>query len=492
MLPAGKDVAVLDVTRQAAKPEDASGFFKQAIRSLRARWQTIAGSEYDVDAANLRPDLPGEDIDRLRKQMQACLEARGGEVSARARAAALGHAYLALDETGRRRFLRVLAEDFDLSAEAVEASLDTLHAADTAEDRRQARIELRRRLEPPRIRLLQQFSSLPQGVKILVNLRAELMPLTRADPLFASLDDDLKALLATWFDVDFLELRRITWDSASGALLEKLIAYEAVHAIESWNDLKNRLDFDRRYFAFFHPRMPDEPLIFVEVALVDGMADNVQNLLDPSAPLQDPQGADAAIFYSISNAQTGLNGISFGNFLIKRVVDQLSHEFPKLKTFATLSPIPGFMPWLRARLGEGDASLLLPGERKAIAAAAGIQRGVKGWLKETLERGDWAADAATAKALKAPLMRLCARYLAIEKRSRGRALDPVGHFHLSNGARMERLNWMADRSAKGLEQSAGMMINYRYDLARIDANHEAYRGSGKPALSSAMRSLLKE
>jgi malonyl-CoA decarboxylase len=489
---ANKEVAVLDVARQVAKPEDASGFFKQAIRTLRARWQTIAGSEYDVDAASLRPDLPGEDIDRLRKQMQACLEARGGEVSARARAAALGQAYLALDETGRKRFLRVLAEDFDLSPAAAEEALTRLRSAGDADERRQARVALRRALEPPRLRLLRQFSSLPQGVKILVNLRAELMPLTRADPVFASLDDDLKALLATWFDVDFLELRRITWESASGALLEKLIAYEAVHAIESWSDLKNRLDYDRRYFAFFHPRMPDEPLIFVEVALVEGMADNVQNLLDPTAPVHDPNSADAAIFYSISNAQAGLNGISFGNFLIKRVVDQLSHEFPKLKTFATLSPIPGFMPWLRGRLGEGDTGLLQPAERKAIAAAAGVQRGVKGWLKEALEKQDWVSEAAIAKALKAPLMRLCARYLAVEKRPRGMTLDPVAHFHLSNGARMERLNWMADRSAKGLEQSAGMMINYRYDLARIDANHESYRSTGKPVLSSAMRTLLKE
>jgi malonyl-CoA decarboxylase len=237
--------------------------------------------------------------------------------------------------------------------------------------------------------------------------------------------------------------------------------------------------------------MPDEPLIFVEVALVEGMADNVQNLLDPTAPVHDPNEADAAIFYSISNAQAGLSGISFGNFLIKRVVDRLSHEFPKLKTFATLSPIPGFMPWLRTRVAEGDSGLLLPSERKALAATAGLQRGVKGWLKETLERPDWVNDGAVVKALKAPLMRLCARYLAQEKRARGMALDPVGHFHLSNGARMERLNWMADRSAKGLEQAAGMMINYRYDLGRIDANHEAYRSTGKPALSSAMKALLK-
>lgn len=491
MLPASRDIALTDIPAQTAKTDEASGFFKQALRTLRVRWQTIAGAAYDADAASLRPDLPGEDIDRLRQQMEACLEGRGGEVSARARAAALGRAYLALDRNGRERFLRVLAEDFDLSSAAIDEALSSVQAAETREEWRAARAALRRTLNPPRLRLLRQFSSLPQGVKILVNLRAELIPLAADDPVLASLDDDLKALLALWFDVDLLELRRITWESASGALLEKLIAYEAVHAIESWKDLKNRLDFDRRYFAFFHLRMPDEPLIFVEVALVEGMADNVQSLLDPSAPVHDPNEADSAIFYSISNAQRGLSGISFGNFLIKRVVDRLSHEFPKLKIFATLSPVPGFMLWLRSRMAEGDAELVLPTERKAIGAASGVTRGVKGWFKETLEGSAWADDPALVKALKAPLMRLCARYLVLEKRSRGMARDPVAHFHLSNGARMERLNWMADRSAKGLEQAAGMMINYRYDLARIDANHESYRSTGKPALSSQMRTLLK-
>ena len=285
-------------------------------------------------------------------------------------------------------------------------------------------------------------------------------------------------------------MRRITWDTASGALLEKLIAYEAVHPIESWNDLKDRLDYDRRYFAYFHPRMPNEPLIFVEVALVNGMAGNVQALLDPAAPVQDPKSADSAIFYSINNAQRGLDGISFGNFLIKRVVDRLSKEFPNLKTFATLSPIPGFLPWLKTTLAEGDRDLLLPSERKLLSNVAGVSKGAKGWLKEMLKTSAWRDDEATVKALRPVLMRLCARYLAREKRPNGAALDPVAHFHLSNGARMERLNWMGDRSSRGLSQSAGLMINYRYDLGRIDANHESYRSTGRRAISSAIKSLL--
>ncbi len=467
------------------------GLLSQALKTLRYRWQAIAGGEYDADAASTRPDLPEADADRLRKQMQACLEARGGEVTARARAAALGHAYLALDSTGRERFLRILAEDFDVRDEAVDAAMAELHAAETPEQRRSAQQKLRLTLEAPRIKLLTQFNGLPEGIKFLVNLRGELLSFARNDPTLQRLDTDLRGLLSTWFDVDFLELRRITWETASGALLEKLIAYEAVHPIESWDDLKNRLDFDRRYFAYFHPRMPDEPLIFVEVALVNGIADNVQALLDPKAPLHDPQEADTAIFYSISNAQPGLAGISFGNFLIKRVVDRLTAEFPKLKIFATLSPIPGFLRWLGDAVGAGEQGLLLPSERKLLASA-GVAKGAKGWLKETLEGMDWVEDESSSKTLRPILMRLCARYLIKEERRPGVALDPVAHFHLSNGARMERLNWMGDRSPRGLKQSAGMMINYRYDLAKIDDNHEEYRAGGKRAVSGAVKGWLND
>jgi malonyl-CoA decarboxylase len=475
------------------KPDDRGNLLRQALRTLRLRWEVIAGAEYDASAASTRPDLPDDDVDRLREQMRACLEGRGGEVSARARAAALGQAYLALDTSGRERFLRVLATDFDVADDALAAAVAGLQAAATPEERRAARRGLRQALEAPRIKLLMQFNSLPQGIKFLVNMRAELLALKRKSPELLPLEDDLRALLATWFDVDFLELKRITWDTASGALLEKLIAYEAVHPIESWDDLKNRLDYDRRYYAYFHPRMPDEPLIFVEVALVNGIADSVQSLLDRNAPLQDPTQANTAIFYSISNAQRGLDGISFGNFLIKRVVDGLSHEFPNLKTFATLSPIPGFLRWLDGALAEGRTGLLTSADRKALAAAQRDRKGAKGWLRETLRRPDWVADEAMGKGLKPVLMRLCAHYLVKEKRAGGFfALDPVAHFHLTNGARMERLNWMADRSARGLAQSAGMMINYRYDLAKIDGNHESYRTNGKRALSAAIKGLVSD
>ena len=468
-----------------------SGFLDRTLRNLRKAWRGIAGTAYDAAAASLHPDLPGEDAERLREQMRACLETRGGEVSARARAAALGNAYLALDTTGRERFLRVLAEDFDVDSGEVDGAVEALRRADGKEARRNAEQVLRRTLEAPRVRLLTQFNALPEGIKFLVDMRAEVLALMRHDPALGALEADLKALLTTWFDVDFLDLRRITWDSASAALLEKLIGYEAVHAIESWDDLKNRLDSDRRCFAYFHPRMPDEPLIFVEVALIDGMAGNVQTLLDESAPVEDPKTADTAIFYSISNAQKGLAGISFGHFLIKRVVDSLAGEFKGLSTFATLSPIPGFQAWLEQILSEGEPRLLLPSERKALKAARGSARGAKGTLKALLSTPDWHADETASQALRAPLMRLCARYLVEEKRPGGEVLDPVAHFHLGNGARMERLNWMGDRSARGLEQSAGIMINYLYKQSEIDENHEDYTSSGRVAASSGIRHLLK-
>ena len=339
--------------------------------------------------------------------------------------------------------------------------------------------------------LLRQFNALPEGVKFLVDRRAELIGIAGQDPALRGLADDLRDLLANWFDIGFLELRRITWESPA-ALLEKLMAYEAVHEIRGWTDLKNRLEADRRCFAFFHPRMPDEPLIFVEVALVSGIAGNIHALLDEAAPIGNPQTADAAIFYSISNCQKGLVGISFGDFLIKRVVDALTAELPRLKTFATLSPVPGF-PRLADRRRPSASDLLLAGEARAVRAldVDADEVGPDRLLLDLLERPDWHQDPRIAAALREPLLRLCARYLLQARAPSGRALDPVAHFHLSNGARVERLNWLGDVSPKGLQQSAGIMVNYLYRLGDIEANHEAYRGEGRVVAASAVRGLTR-
>jgi malonyl-CoA decarboxylase len=267
-----------------------------------------------------------------------------------------------------------------------------------------------------------------------------------------------------------------------------------VHEIRSWSDLKNRLDSDRRCYALFHHRMPNEPLIFVEVALVRGLADSVQRLLDKKAPLLDPKEADTAIFYSISNCQKGLAGISFGNFLIKRVVELLSKDFRNLKQFATLSPMPGFRRWLDAKLLEDGAKLLTDEESASLrtaapAAEAAHETGAQA-LAAILARRGWFRDAAMLKAADPVLVRLAARYIIGETRN-GRALDPVAHFHLSNGARAERIMTCADTSEKGARESATLMINYLYDPAKIEEYHEDYAGEGKRNASTVVRKLAR-
>ena len=377
--------------------------------------------------------------------------------------------------------MRILADEFGTETERVDLAMAAVGAAASAAERLAAERCLREAMETRRLRLLTQFNALPEGVKFLVDMRAELMPLIKGDPAMQALEADLKELLANWFDVGFLELHRITWRSPA-LILEKIMTYEAVHTIQGWPDLKNKLDSDRRLYAFFHPRMPDEPLIFVEVALVRGMASDIHDLLDEQAPVEDPTKADTAIFYSISNAQKGLVGISFGNFLIKRVVDSLSHEFPNLKTFATLSPVPGFRAWLDRQLAADEGGLFTANEHRALSALS-QDLGLAAVLASR-----WPDDAGVAGALKAPMIRLCARYLNERREGSRKVLDPVAHFHLLNGARMERLNWLGDASEKGLAQSAGMMINYLYKLSDIEANHEAYTGQGKIAASrSAIR-----
>jgi len=470
----------------------APSFIDRTLRNLRDAWRDISQTARSTigGAPTVTPALPESELDGVRERINECLEGRGGEVSARARAAALGRLYLGLNADGRKRFLKLLAEEFDVDHGAAQAAAAALIAAKDDRARAKAERELRAALQAPRVRLLTQFNELPDGVKFLVDMRAELMRLSREDRSLAGLENDLKTLLVGWFDVGFLELQRITWDSPA-ALLEKLSVYEAVHQVRSWVDLKNRLDSDRRCFAFFHPRMPSEPLIFVEVALVNGMAGNIQALLDEKAPLGDPRNADTAIFYSISNAQKGLAGVSFGGFLIKRVADRLASEFPKLKTFATLSPIPGFRAWLDQQFAEGVPGVLDKNDRKALAQALGEDNVNKGALKQLLAANGWTRDTKLTAALEGPMLRLVARYLVQAKREDGKALNPVANFHLSNGARVERLNWLGDTSKNGLQQSAGIMVNYEYRLGDIEENHEAYEGEGRIVTSSSIAKLLK-
>ncbi|MGH7044216.1 MAG: malonyl-CoA decarboxylase [Acetobacteraceae bacterium] len=456
-----------------AAPVAGPGLFDRALRRLTSVWREMAAS------------VGVEEDDSVEAQIQACLSGRGGEVSARNRAAKLAQTYLSLDTAGRRDLLRTLA-GFDSDPDAVARAYAAVQDAADPAARAEAQAALRRALEPPRLRLLTRFTSIPDGRKFLVDLREFLLAHRKQDKLLAALEADLRRLLAAWFDIGFLELQRIDWASPA-ALLEKLVGYEAVHEIRSWRDLKNRLDSDRRCYAFFHPRMPGEPLIFVEVALVQGLAVSVQKLLDEKAPVLDPREADTAIFYSISTCQRGLAGISFGNFLIKRVAEELSTEFRSLKTFATLSPIPGFRRWLDPKLAANEAGLLTEGETQALAAV--IPGPPAAALQEILGRRGFWRDPALLRAAEPALLRLGSHYLLREGDSK-RALDPVAHFHLSNGARLERITVGADTSEKGMKASATMMVNYLYDLGKIEDWHEDYAGEGRRNASSAVRRLV--
>jgi malonyl-CoA decarboxylase len=282
---------------------------------------------------------------------------------------------------------------------------------------------------------------------------------------WAGIEADLAHLLGSWFNRGFLTLQRIDWRT-SALVLEKLIHYEAVHEIKGWGDLHRRLEADRRCFAFFHPALPDEPIIFIEVALTRGMSERVQPLLDPDSPVVDPVSADSAIFYSITNCQKGLRGVSFGNFLIKQVAEDLGREFPRLKTFATLSPMPGFRNWLAtaAKPAEVEALLALP---------------------------DWQERSDAVKVLQPALTRLAAYYLQ-HARHNGEPLDPVARFHLGNGARLERLNWLADTSGQGMARSAGLMVNYVYRLKEVESNHEAYVKEHEVVASARLAALARE
>jgi len=368
----------------------------------------------------------------------------------------------------------MLAHDFWTDPRAIDEAIE---AVQTGPDRKGAERRLRDSLVPPADRLLRLLSGLEGGVKFLVDMRADVLKIGAADTDLADLDRELKAQFATLFDVGLLELRRITWD-APAALLEKLIAYEAVHAIDSWDDLKNRLDSDRRCYAFFHPAMPNEPLVFVEIALTVGIAMRLQPLLDARAPDLDLERVDTAVFYSISNCQPGLAGVNLGTALIKQVVEALRLDLPQLRRFVTLSPIPGFRSWLEGELGSDGATLrerereLLPAEPARVLAR----------LCDT----EWDVD----EAIRPALLALCARYLTTAPE--GRAADPVANFHLANGASVERVNWMADASPTCRARSFGVMANYLYEPDRIPERAETYATRGDVSMSSDVRDLIAQ
>ncbi len=459
---------------------------RASIINFVRTWRGLKSSARRAIKGEVHPGLPKEDMPYLHKRMTECVEGKGGEVSARVRSAELGNIYMNLNRDGRERFLKKLSRDFSIEDGRILALLESFKMAGNQKQRFEAENALREVLDSPKLKILRQFNTLDDGLKFLVDMRSDLLELKKDDVYLAALEKDLKFLLKSLFDIGLLDMKEITWNSPA-ALLEKLMAYEAVHHISSWRDLKNRLDSDRRCFAFFHNKMPNEPLIFIEVALVKGMADNVQNLLNEESPVVDQDDADTAIFYSITNAQKGLVGISLGNFLIKWVVSELSAEFKNLKVFSTLSPIPGFRRWLDPILEKGDTSLFKAGDILSIRKL-GSEENAAGILLRILQ-GDWHKDAKTCSILEQPLMGLAAHYLVNIKKGK-RASDPVTHFHISNGAQLERINWLGDVSPKGMQESAGLMVNYLYKRSDIDECHEAYAAEGKITFSKQVKDCL--
>lgn len=418
---------------------------RRPLAWIERLWSSIAdrGRPYaDVPAASV------PEPERARQLAAALLSGRG-EASGAALARELLRVIDRLTHADRLDFCRHLSTNFLPDPEALQAAA-TAYLADPS----QTNIaRLSDAAEPPRQELLRRINQGQGGTAALVALRQELLAALRTSPDLAALDSDLRHLFASWFNRGFLELRRIDWNTPA-AVLEKLIAYEAVHEIDGWSDLRRRLGPDRRCFAFFHPALPGEPLIFVEVALVKGLAAAVQPLLAPdtdeAAQRAAASAADTAIFYSISNCQDGLRGISFGNFLIKQVVEELKSELPQLTRFATLSPVPGFRRWLAKQDGAPELPLETPPD----------------------------------PALHDQVMRLCARYLTES------ATDPVARFHLGNGARLERINWHGNIAPRGLAESGGIMVNYLYDPDSIEANHEAFARAGTVARGPAVEAIL--
>lgn len=403
------------------------------------------------------------ELDALMRTCQHLLSARGEANSAGLGAQAIEH-YGRLPEAARLAFFKRLASGFNPDAATVLGAAERY----AAEPNAQHLVELAVAAEPPRQELLRRLNRAPGGTAVIVQMRRALLRALARDPELAAVEADMFHLLSSWFNPGFLEMQQVDWASPA-RLLEKIIQHEAVHAIDGWDDLRRRLQPDRRCFAFFHPQLPGEPLIFVEVALLDDVPPAIGPLIEKkSEPLQ-PKRFKVAAFYSISNCQPGLRGVSLGNFLIKRVAEQLHAEFPSIKTFCTLSPVPGFLQWLDSD-PKATAPLLKPPLR---ASWENARDELKLGSHRMLERLDqqwhpWRAAEQEQKAM----MALASVYLReFSTRPQG---DAVAKFHLNNGAKLQRINWAADLSRNGLRQSCGMMVNYLYDLDRVEEYHQRF------------------
>lgn len=402
-----------------------------------------------------------------------------GESNAQSIAQELVGQYQQLDPAHRQGYFDFLAASFNPDPQLVKAAADAYAAQPDAHHL----VELFKVAEPSRQELLRRINRAPGGTSAIIGMRQTLLEQLKAKPTWAAIDADMHHLLSSWFNPGFLELHEITWKSPA-ELLEKIIAHESVHAIDGWDDLRRRLQPDRRCFAFFHRQLPNEPLIFVEVALVPAIARDVGVLLDKKTPVGEAKTFKTAIFYSISNCQPGLRGVSLGNFLIKRVAQKLQADIPTLKVYSTLSPIPGLTRWLDEGASLEGAKLSDAQLARLAQARELLQLPGKTW-RDRLKSGWQPSDCSEPE--KEALMRLAAAYLI--HRSTERGGDPVAHFHLTNGATLHQLNWAADLSRKGLQQYGGLMVNYLYEPDKVEAQHEAFI-NGKVIRSRGVDKLL--
>jgi malonyl-CoA decarboxylase len=434
--------------------------------------QTISDRSRELLAKARPRRLSGEErAENLVELCEQLLSGRG-EASGVALAAEILDSYRSLKTGERIAFFEVLAHSFGPDRARLENACKAY--ADDPSDRNAN--EVLEAAEPRRQSLIRRLNLAPGATRDLVQMREHLLDAIARRADLEPVDRDFVHLFGSWFNRGFLVLRRIDW-STPAIVLEKIIRYEAVHEIDSWDDLRARIDPpDRRCYAFFHPALVDEPLIFVEVALSRDIPDAIAPILSRTRAILDPREATTATFYSISNTQRGLGGVSFGSFLIKQVVEEISREFPKLANFVTLSPAPEFRNWLaRERKVEGS-NVFKPADAHALSL---------------LDQPDWFAKPEMVNEVKPLLCAAAAHFFLIARSRKGRPVDPVARFHLGNGARLERINPMADLSEKGIAQSYGVMVNYRYDLDDIEKNHEAYAGAGEIVASSAVRKLLR-
>ena len=442
--------------------EDTSMFFSELIDGLTDRGRALIGRK-EIRERIQRGDLLA---------LSELLLSRRGEASGVALAQTLLATYGASPASERLAFLKGLGERFGPDARRLALAVETFRGGASADIVN----ELHGAAEPRRQELFRRLNLAPGGTAALVRIREDLLGFLPGEPELRAVDSDFAHLFSSWFNRGFLVLRPIDWSTPAN-ILEKIIRYEAVHAINDWDDLRNRLKpSDRRCFAFFHPQLADEPLIFVEVALTTEVPAAIAPLLDTKRTAIRAQDATTAVFYSISNTQKGLGGVSFGNFLIKQVVDDLKLDLPNLNTFVTLSPVPGFAAWLSRQRQAGTESGLDHESRDALAL---------------LEQPGWHDDPVNSEAARKAVLPAAAHYFLRGKTPAGRPMDPVARFHLGNGARLERLNFLGDTSSKGLQQAHGLMVNYCYDLDDIEKNHEAFAEKGEVVVSAAVRKLLR-